>query len=269
MLNLIRALTRGGMFLGEFKAHDRSRVALFDMEMDVKQHRRWLDSAGLLHESKLYTENLRGEARTMGLFDDAREEELVQSLIDNGIDVMIIDPIGPLLRAYGVDENSNSEVGRVIDQILAIKQAANVPGLIINHHQGKDGNLGARGASVLEDTPDAIWKLTKDERSGMTTVSAFGRDVDETRGLSYDPETHVLTTVSSRFAYINPDNTKVLLDALSDADEPISGNALFKIVKPLGYSSKLEKINDDLRELEDRGKVTNTGSDKRPLWRLP
>lgn len=265
MINVIKALTQKEKFLGEFSTHEKSRVALFDTEMSKRQHMLWLESAELLDERKLYTENLRGEARALGLFDDEMEERLVQKLIDQGIDVMVIDPLGPILRAYGIDENSNSEVGRVIDRLLTIKQAANVSGLLINQHQGKDGNLGARGASVLEDTPDAIWKLTRDDRTKRTTLAAFGRDVDETRDLEFDLESRTLNAVRPSGAYLNTDNRKLILDAIR-ANDAMSGRALFEQIKKVGYTRNLENLNDDLREMVERGDVTNTGTENRPKW---
>lgn len=267
MMNLIKALTQREKFLGEFDVAERCRIALFDMEMDDRQHMRWLDSVGLLHERKLFTEYLRGEARALGIDDEDREEKLVERLSDLGIDVMIIDPIGPLLRAYGIDENSSGEVGRIIDRLVAIKEAAGIPGLIINHHQGKDGNLGARGSSVFEDTPDAIWKLTRDDRSKRTTLSAFGRDVDATRDLEYNPDTHVLSAVRASGTYLNIDNSKLILDALR-GQGGLSGRGLFDQIKKVGYTGKLEKLNEDLRELEQRGEVINEGSKDRPKWVL-
>lgn len=267
MMNLIKALTQGEKFLGEFEVAQRCRIALFDMEMDDRQHMRWLDSVGLLHERRLFTEYLRGEARALGVDDEEREEKLVEKLSDLGIDVMIVDPIGPLLRAHGIDENSSSEVGRIIDRIVAIKEAANIPGLIINHHQGKDGNLGARGSSVFEDTPDAIWKLTRDDRSKRTTLAAFGRDVDATRDLEYNPDTHVLSAVKAGGAYLSMDNSRLVTDALR-AQPGLSGRSLFEQIKKVGYTRNLENLNDDLRELAERGVIINEGTEARPKWSM-
>jgi hypothetical protein len=266
MMNLIKALTKAEKFLGEFGVHERCRVALFDMEMDGRQHMRWLDSVGLLHEKKLYTEYLRGEARALGIGDDEREEKLVERLSDLGIDVMIIDPIGPLLRAHGVDENS-TDVGQIIDRIIAVKEAAGIPGLIINQHQGKDSKLGARGSSVFEDTPDAIWSLTRDDREKRTTLTAFGRDFDTERDLEYNPDTHVLSATRAGGSYLDADNSKVITDALR-AQPGLSGRALFDQIKRVGYKRNLTDLNDDLRELTERGVVTNEGSESRPKWVL-
>ncbi len=267
-LNLIRALIDGTEFLGEFRTFGRARVALIDFEMSDFQLAQWIKDAGLLGNTNLQVMRLRGQAKALGLLDDDRREKIAQQLTDFGADVLIIDPLGPLLRALGVDENSNSEVGRVVDSLLALKEEAGISELVGLHHHGKDNDLGARGASVLADTPDALWQLKRDDRSGLASLTAYGRDVDAKRSLLFNPDTRALTTMRFDDVYIKPDNTTALLDALRDADGPLSSREVWNRARDAGYSSKQDKATGDLRELEARGDVINTGKEDRPKWAL-
>jgi hypothetical protein len=267
-LNLIRSLINGDMFLGEFRVHGRAKVALIDLEMSDYHLASWMKDVGLLGNDQLVTMALRGQAKALGLFDDDRREKIVHQLQGNAVDVLIIDPLGPLLRAYGIDENSNTEVGQAIDTIYQMAQDAGVSELIIMHHHGKDDGLGARGASVLMDTPVALWQLKRDDRNGLATLSTEGRDGSLTRRLEFNERTRSLTAMSAGDVYVPPDNRKAILDALRASTEPLSGNELWKRAKLMGYQSNREKSLEDLRELEDQGEITNVGAGKLPKWTL-
>jgi hypothetical protein len=266
--NLIKALTSGGRFLGEFEARGFSRVALLDLEMSENRHKHWLREMGLLYDRKLYTDYLRGRAASLVLFDDERRHELAQHLTDLGIDVLIVDPLGPLLRAYGVDENSNSEVGRVVDALVKLKEESGVSELVVTHHQGKDGGQGARGASVLEDTPDAIWTMSGPANRPADKLSAFGRDVDETRLLSYDPETRALSSVpvdDSDDDTRGATNTNAILFVIAQ-DPGISLSAAYESARKHGYTGNKERFTEDLKALEASGQVENRSGGTRQKW---
>lgn len=116
VLNIIRALIRMPRepFLNAFRVHGRPNVAYFDMEMGWDRVSRWFDKAGLERGGKLYAESLRGRARAFDVLDDKVRGELAMQMSDHGIGVLFTDPLGPLLRAYNVDERDNTGVGRVI-----------------------------------------------------------------------------------------------------------------------------------------------------------
>jgi RecA-family ATPase len=268
VINLIRSLITGEPFLDEFRVHGKARVALVDFEMGEGQLTKWLADAGLLGNENLHTLLLRGRAKAFDILDDSRFDKLATQLSDLGIDVLITDPIGPLLRAYGVDENSNSEVGRVIDRLVGLKTEAGIDNLVTAHHHGKSDEVGARGASVLEDTPDAIWKLKRNDKERVTKLEARGRDVEVHRDITFDPETRRLASFQSSFAYVKPDNKKPLLDALRANGGTMSGHAVWDAARKLGYQARENQANDDLRVLEESREVVNEGSDRRRQWRL-
>lgn len=270
VFNIIHALiTPQEQFLGEFRVHGRPNTAYFDLEMGWDRVTRWLTRAGLERGGKLFAESLRGRARALDVLDDKTRDEIAKQLSDNGIGVMITDPIGPLLRAYHIDENDNTGVGRVIDAFLALKEEAGIDVLFNTHHKGKDQSRGARGASVLEDTPDAIWHLDKDDRSGARILRAYGRDVDERQALEFDRATLSLTAVGEGGAFISTENKEAILAALETAgDSGMSGREVFPAAREQGYTSRLNDLGDDLWVLEGRGVIGYAGTKKRPKWKL-
>lgn len=165
-----------------------------------------------------------------------------------------------------MDENSNSEVGRIVDLLVRLKQESGASELVIVHHQGKDGGQGARGASVLEDTPDAIWTLSP--KGDNRVLSTFGRDVDDTRLLIFDPDTRSYTA-----AHNEPDdgdngesrNEDAVLEAIS-ANPGGSGNVIETAARSAGFTGNKQKFKDLLASLENAGIITNHGTDSRPKW---
>lgn len=263
-LNVVRSLFFREKLFGQYGSHEFGlRVAWLNMEMSEGQFSRWLVDAGLFDEPRLYTENLRGEAKALGLFEDRRRARLARRLEDQGIGVLFPDPLGPIMRAYQMDENSTA-VGEVVDGLLALTKEANIPHLFVTHHEGKDASRGARGSSVLEDTPEALWSIKRDDREIITEFNAYGRDVDESADLDYDPDGRVLSVTGA----VRSGKRTPILAALEEADEPLSGRALFPLVRELGYRGNQTTLNDDLRDLEELEKVINSGSEGRPKWEL-
>jgi hypothetical protein len=260
----MRSLLYGDLLFGEFMPHGRNlRIAYFNLEMSESQFNQWLIDTELFDEPRLYTENLRGEAKALGLLDDRRRDRLAVRLEDEGIDVIMTDPLGPLIRAHGMDENSTA-VGELVDGLLTLGKDSGASEEIAFHHRGKDASRGARGSSVLEDTPDVLWSLSRDEKEGFTTFSAYGRDVDEVVDLDYEPAGRVLSvngTGSVRSGKQTP-----IYAGLKDADGPISGNALLPLAKEHDYSGNLNTLIEDLQKLATLGEVVKTGTEKRPRW---
>jgi hypothetical protein len=268
-LNLIRALINGEPFLGEFRVHGQAKVALIDLEMSDYHLASWMNDVGLLGDERLVTMGLRGQAKALGIFDDIRREQVIQQLQDHAVDVLIIDPLGPLLRAYGMDENSNTEVGQAIDMIYQMAQDAGVSELIIMHHHGKDDGLGARGASVLMDTPVALWQLKRDDRTGLAALSTEGRDGSLIRRLEFNERTRTLTAMVTGDTYVPPTNGQALLDTLTAATEPLSIRDVWERARGFGYTSNREKCSEDLQELLDRGQIKSEGAGNRKKWSVP
>lgn len=268
--NVLRSLITGQMFLGEFRTFRKVKVGLVDLEMTPRMLAEWHRDAGLLGEVPVL--QLRGFAQSFAAFDDDCAAELAEEIRASGIDVLIIDPLGPLIRAAGIPEDDNTQIGNLLMWLDSVRVRAGLKVLIQTHHNGKDDSRGFRGASAFGDVPDSLWYLSKDGRSkdddepdGIRTLTAEGRDVDLSRRLSYTSETRELRTTVPGETRISPGGKMLILNALR-AQGPLSGSALFEQIKPVGYRGNPNKLNKELNGLQDDGDIRNVGTDKRPRW---
>ena len=81
--------------------------------------------------------------------------EILEDAIDaEGFGFVIIDTLAR--SSIGMDENSNSEMGRIIDALYRVQRATGDGTVLIVHHTGKDGTT-VRGASALEAGVDVVY----------------------------------------------------------------------------------------------------------------
>ena len=141
-------------------------------------------------QDDVFVINLRGRRNPMSHPED--RAELAAELKRRGCEVLLVDPFG---RAFtGTDQDSNSQVAPYLaDLDLFARTEVGASELVLSVHAGWSGER-SRGASALEDWPDAIWTMTKDADSGRRFLAAIGRDVDlaET-ALDYDIDTRHLS----------------------------------------------------------------------------
>jgi hypothetical protein len=108
------------------------------------------------------------------------ENWCVRWLIAREIRIWIVDPFARAMNGCG-DENSNADVGAVLDALDVIKRRAGVRELIIPTHTGRGeqepGMEHARGATRLDDWADSRWLLTVDDQ-GRRFFRAHGRDIE-------------------------------------------------------------------------------------------
>lgn len=195
LINLARAIADRRPFLGRFDiAADAGAVALFNYEVGSDQFRRWLRDAQIEHPERVAVLNLRGHALPITVPDV--EDWTVEWLRSRGIRTWIVDPLGRALG--GADENDNTAVRTVLDALDTIKARAGVSELIVAAHVGRQnfetGQERVRGATVLDDWPDARWLLTRDETLDSRFLRATGRDVEvEEEQLTFDLSTRRLS----------------------------------------------------------------------------
>lgn len=176
MGNLMRSLVSGEHFMDNYAVwplDPDQTIVMFNYEVGHDQLLRWLVDMGLEdYGEQVIPVTLRG--RRVDLSSDFVTEQIIRFLQDNNAAVWIPDPFA---RAFGGDENINSEVSAWLEHLDEIKERAGVSELVMTTHSGKTAESGARGASRLQDWPDAIWKLAVG-RSGSRLFSAYGRDVE-------------------------------------------------------------------------------------------
>jgi len=264
LINLIRSLTSGDPFLGEFAVSSPMVVTYCNLEMSPGLMRKWLRDLRLSHPSRLRIANWRGCPPNLSL------PEVRQSLIAElrGSQVWIVDTWSKLFPG---DENSTSEslaFRRVLDEIA---ESAGVRTLIVAHHMGriatrgewKDGDEHGRGSSSLDGAFDNVWILL---REGDTRVfRSSGRDVgtdQEWIVLDYDAEFRYLTRSTRSREEVREKRTAERSAHLAQSvrmlvrDEPgLSGR---KIRDRL--PGRDSDVNAAIHEAERKGWIENRGT---------
>lgn len=200
--NLIPSLCDGRPFLDKFDVVPvAQRIVYLNLEVGERTLRNWMRRAGVEASEKVTVVNLRGKASAIGLGSGAGRRRFADFLRGEDAEVVLLDPLAPLLASLGLDENSNADVARFFAWWSEALGNAGVVDDFIAHHAGHAGER-SRGASRLLDEPDAIWTMTRasigdeDDVYGMQEMrflKAMGRDVDlpET-ALGFDPATGAL-----------------------------------------------------------------------------
>ena len=229
MGNLIRTLADDVPFLDRFStanlADDGGRVIVLDTEMTEGHLARWLRAVGVRHPERVKVVSLRGRAHTLDPTEPDSRAAWCRLLA--GAQTVILDPVGPILAALGLEENSSTDVGRFLTGWDALMAEAGVQNSMIVHHHGHGGER-ARGSSKFADSCDALWTLVRD---GDTTDApryfrATGRDVDVVEGrLVFDAQTrHLSMEGGSRRDAAGEDVLPDLVALLAHKGEPLSRN---------------------------------------------
>lgn len=192
--NLVRSLADGGRFLDAFAVDRPLRVTLLDTESGERRLYEWLGAQGVRNAEQVVTVSLRGQEAALDPRDRACRAEWASTLI--GSDVVILDVVGPVLAALGLDESDNAHVGQFFTAWRTLLLEAGVPAGVLVHHAGHDQSR-AIGASSWLRYPDAVWKLEREDNEEPHSpryFSAHGRDVEVFPGrLDFDPATRGLT----------------------------------------------------------------------------
>jgi hypothetical protein len=191
--NLVRALVDGGRFLGIYPVEQVTdgRVGVIDFEMPGNKLQEWLRDQAIRNTDNVTMWSLRGYARTFDLFTDQVRAQWVEKIKAAQIRVLAVDCLGPILSAFGLNENEQKDVGPFLDGLTALAAEAGVDECLLIHHMGH-GSERSRGASRLRDWPDAEWRLVRQQNeenplgdpdpAAPRFFAAFGRDVDVREG---------------------------------------------------------------------------------------
>lgn len=206
--NLLGCLASGGKFLGRFDVEPvQGTVIYLNLEVGEATVRGWMRTAGIDDPDKVVVVNLRGKVSSLNLASVHGRKRFADFLAAHGAEVVIADPLAPLLAAHGLVEDSNSDVARFFAWWSEALAMGGVTDDLIAHHAGHAGQR-SRGASRLLDEPDAIWTITKakarvedDDMLGADDrrfITAYGRDVDlPESGLEFDAATGKLTILDT------------------------------------------------------------------------
>lgn len=227
--NIIRSHVDVEPLLGQFDINAQSRrLVLLDDELSEDMLRRWLRAQQIRNTDAVTTVSLRGRISTFNLLDDRTRAAWAQQFRDLGCDYLILDCLRPVLDALGLDENRDA--GKFLVQFDALLAEAGITDAMLVHHMGH-AHERARGDSRLQDWPDAIWRLVRenDEPGSPRYFSAYGRDVNVAEGrLSYDPSTRRLYyAAGSRIdTKVEAAYLAVIKVLAAKSGEPLSKNAI-------------------------------------------
>ncbi|MFE7197579.1 AAA family ATPase [Microbacterium oxydans] len=199
-LNMADALLSGRDFLGRFPVTPvDGTVAILNYEVSGHQLGLWADKVGV-DRQRLILVNLRGRRNPLSHEQD--RAELVKQLRGYGVESLFIDPFSRAF--YGESQQDNTQVQAFLNDLdVFAREEVGVRDVILNVHAGWNGNR-SRGASALEDHPDSIIWLRKNEDdgdNGPRFLSALGRDVDvdeDQLGFDHSTQRLSLTGLGSR-----------------------------------------------------------------------
>jgi hypothetical protein len=196
MLNLIKSLTTGTPFLGRFEVDKPMTVAYVDMELGDGLAWDWLRETEGIDYSKLVYMDRMGKGRRMNMRSDTLRANTARMLRENGVDVLIIDPLSPIMSSLGMDENGAETVRPLLDSFDMLKVEAELKALVVSHHTGHQDQTRARGSTAFMDWPSSYFSVVRngEEYDSPRLFQAMGRDVlVPPAALNFDLKTRTLS----------------------------------------------------------------------------
>jgi hypothetical protein len=268
--NLIPSLVDGTPFLGRYETQPvNGNVVLLNMEVGPNTLRGWMRHSNIQQTDKVIIANLRGSATALQLSSAAGRKLTAQFLQDNGAEIVILDPLAPVLATLGLDENSNSDVAQFFAWWSETLHLAGVRDDVVVHHTGHAGDR-SRGASRLLDEPDAIWTLTRGKDTESTPedpyghiapryLGAYGRDVEQPpRMLKYDSATHRLEMTDMTPSAVRRGGLDDYIRAVMSDGTPRSQSAIRDLAVAAGASNN--PCWNRITELTSQGVIQKVGN---------
>lgn len=194
--NLLASLTSGTPFLDHYLVNREVRVAYVDLELGERLAYDWLiPLQGIRHDKVEYYDRV-GQGNKLDCRVPGLRRRWAQELADLGVDILIVDPISPVISALGMSEDS-SEVRGLLDSFDELANMAGMSGVIVCHHAGHSDPARGRGSSAFNDWHTARMSLMlQDGRVDLPRkFSVSGRGVAPISGaeLRRDMSTGALT----------------------------------------------------------------------------
>lgn len=208
-LGLIRSLATGENFLGQAVTPIGSDETILDVNLEVDERTQQHYARPFDLPANALVLNLRGQAKAFNIISDAARARIASMLRERNVKVLVVDPVGPLLRVFGLNENSNSSDGggAIVEAMNQLAHESGDIDTFLIHHTGHGAQRRARGGSVFGDAADALWSYRiggsqrsddeefEEDEKGTRYFSATGRleaDMDEFP-VYFDPRTHKLS----------------------------------------------------------------------------
>ncbi|MEU8490042.1 AAA family ATPase [Pseudonocardia alni] len=202
------------------------RVFLADVELSRPMLRRWLAEQGIRRTDRIHVEMFRGRADELNVCDPTVRAQLAERIRRSGARVIILDPVGPVLAAADLNEDSNQHVARFLLALDSLVRESGALELLVVHHTGHAGER-SRGASAWRAWPDAEWRLTRqgDAADAPRYFAATGRDVAVPESVvAYDAEARRLTLAGSRRERGTAQHAAAVVEAVQEAPGVVTRN---------------------------------------------
>jgi KaiC/GvpD/RAD55 family RecA-like ATPase len=270
-LNLAINLARADKFLNQFSTR-KCRVFYLQTEIaPIELQGRFKAMIGDLDDDlrdNLFFSFIRLRIDTL-----EGSQKLKAMIFETKPDFLILDPLYTL---HGSDENSASEMSRVLNDLKQIVTDSNLACLLI-HHQGKAGEstnksqagFHARGSSALADVPDGTWVLVKDRKTHIGTLQFELRNALSPENLSLIlGEDLWWRTMEVKGINIKADDSVTLIAKII-CDRGIAGNRelVDDFCKKTGKSEKTAQTRID--QAYRQGLIHKTKKGQRVTWSIP
>ena len=185
----------------------------------------------------------------------------------NGYGLVVLDTLARCM--VGADENSAKDCGQVVDVLTRLRERTpDGRGVILGvHHAGKDGKT-FRGSSAFEAGADTVYAVALD--GPVITLERAKRKDGPLADLHRLRLSKVEGTVSAVLENVSPGgetNTRagLILSQLAShfGDRGASTSQLLDVCE----QSKAT-VHRALSDLVKRGDIINTGTDRRPHWKV-
>lgn len=248
LASLARSLCDGVPFLDQFPTPMRV-VGHWNMEMEGNELLHdYIGVADFDYPHNLHVANLRGYG--VNILTELGKAWAVQWLRDRGVQVWTIDSLARLLRMCGVKEQDNFEVLNVLMAIDEIKIEADVDVCFVIAHTGRvemaEGSERARGATVIDDWPDARWIITKQGEIRFIAVEGRGVALPAT-SLNFNHETKVSTLGVRGKDEVAADGAVQCVVKIVEANAGVSKTTLANMVRRVlscGSAAAVDAIED-------------------------
>lgn len=171
-LNLLRCLARDEPFLGQSVIPIGPDETILDVNLEVDERTQQHYARPFNLPSNSLVLNLRGQAKSFNIISDTIRGRIATMLKDFNVKVLVVDPLGPLIRVFNLNENSNSSDGggALVEGFNELAYEAGGIDILLVHHTGHNAQRRARGGSVFGDAADALWSYR---------IGGAGRSDDE------------------------------------------------------------------------------------------
>lgn len=214
--SLVRSLVDGDRYLGHFPVTPTAgTVMVVDTEQGMAELLEVYGSQKIRNVDRVHLVSTDGLASDWDLTLDENMDAAVSMCQDNGVTVLVFDPLSPLFVAMGLDENDSSAQAPLV-RFSELKRRAGLDAVVISHHSGYGGGGRARGSSSLPGWAAALWNITRDgdKLDSVRYFDAYGRGINVPAGaLSFGLDGRLQFLPASEAAQARRLSTEELKDA--------------------------------------------------------